>query len=96
MSEEQVKEPLAAYPATVERAVEDTKVAEMTAQELKALIQTALKEALQDVLGDPDAGLELSPEFEERLRQAVSYVSSGGRLLSMEELTTQLEDASGV
>jgi hypothetical protein len=53
------------------------------------------KEALQEVLGDPDARLELRPEFEERLRQTVSYVTSGGRLLSMEELTSQL-DASDV
>jgi multidrug efflux pump subunit AcrB len=53
------------------------------------------KEALQEVLGDPDARLELRPEFEERLRQTMSYVISGGRLLSMEELTSQL-DASDV
>jgi hypothetical protein len=42
------------------------------------------------------AGLELRPEFEERLRQAVAYVASGGSLLSMEGLTSQLEDASDV
>jgi hypothetical protein len=34
------------------------------------------------VLGDPDAGLELRPEFEERLRQTVSYVTSGGLVTS--------------
>jgi hypothetical protein len=64
--------------------------------EEKMVIQSALKETLQEVLGDPDAGLELRPEFEERLRQAVASVASGGSLLSMEELTSQLEDASGV
>jgi len=71
-------------------------VAEMTAVQLKMLVQSAVKETLQEILGDPDAGLELRPEFESRLRQAASYVASGGRLLSMEELTSQLEGAGGV
>ncbi len=95
MSEEQAREPRTSYAATAEEKMENMSVAEMTALQLKTLIQSALKEALQEVLGDPDAGLELRPEFEERLRQTVSYVTSGGRLLSMEELTSQL-DASDV
>jgi hypothetical protein len=96
MSEEQAKEARVSYSAAVEEAAEDTTVAEMTVRELKMVIQSALKETLQEVLGDPDAGLELRSEFEERLRQAVAYVASGGSLLSMEELTSQLEDASNV
>jgi NADPH:quinone reductase-like Zn-dependent oxidoreductase len=74
----------------------DKTVAEMTATQLKALIQSAVKEALQEILEDPDVDLELRPEFEERLRQAVAHVASGGQLLSMEELTGQLEDTNGV
>jgi hypothetical protein len=76
--------------------VEDKIVAEMTATQLKALIQSAVKEALQEILEDPDADLELRPEFEGRLRQAVVHVASGGQLLSMKELTSQLEDTNGV
>ncbi len=95
MSEEQAREPRTSYAATAEETMGNMPVAEMTVLQLKTLIQSALKEALQEVLGDPDAGLELRPEFEERLRQTVSYVTSGGRLLSMEELTSQL-DASDV
>ena len=95
MSEEQAREPRTSYAATAEETMGNMPVAEMTALQLRTLIRSALKEALQEVLGDPDAGLELRPEFEERLRQTVSYVTSGGRLLSMEELTSQL-DASDV
>lgn len=76
--------------------IQDKTVAEMTATQLKALIQSAVKEALQEILEDPDADLELKPEFEERLRQAVAHVASGGQLLSVEELTSQLEDTNGV
>jgi hypothetical protein len=71
--------------------VEDRTVAEMTATQLKNLIQSAVKEALEEILKAPDADLELRPEFEERLRQAAAYVASGGHLLSMEELTSQVE-----
>jgi hypothetical protein len=79
-----------------EMEVGDVTVAEMTALQLKMLVQSAVKEALQEIFEDPDVGLELRPEFEERLRQAVTYVTSGGRLLSVEELTDQLEGESGV
>lgn len=95
MSEEQAREPRTSYAATTEETMGNMPVAEMTALQLRTLIRSALKEALQEVLGDPDAGLELRPEFEERLCQTVSYVTPGGRLLSMEELTSQL-DASDV
>jgi hypothetical protein len=74
----------------------DKTVAEMTAAQLKTLIQNAVKEALQEILEDPDADLELRPEFEERLHQAAAYVAAGGHLLSLEELTGQLESTGSV
>ena len=96
MSEEQVQESRSVYATTSEEVIEDITVGQMTASQLKKLIRSVVEEALQEILGDPDAGLELRPEFEERLRQAVTYVSSGGHLLSMEELTDELEAAGGV
>ena len=86
MSKKQVKEVQTAYAAPAATTGEDIPVAKITARELNMLIQSALKEALEEVFGDPDAGLELRPEFEEELRQAVAYVAAGGRLLSLEEL----------
>jgi len=65
-------------------------VTEMTVAQLKALIKESVEEILQDILVDPDAGLQLRPEFEERLRQSTAYVESGGRLLSLEELRIRL------
>jgi len=86
MSKKQVKEVRAASAAPAATADEDISAAEMTVRELRMLIQSALKEALEEMLEDPDAGLELRPEFEEELRQAMAYVAAGGRLLSLEEL----------
>jgi hypothetical protein len=65
-------------------------VGEMTVAQLKALIREIVEEILRDILVDPDAGLQLRPEFEERLRQSISYVDSGGKLLSFEELKRRL------
>jgi hypothetical protein len=65
-------------------------VGEMTVAQLKALIKESVEEILRDILVDPDAGLQLRPEFEERLRQSISYVDSGGKLLSFEEIRRRL------
>jgi hypothetical protein len=65
-------------------------VGEMTVAQLKALIKESVEEILRDILVDPDAGLQLRPEFEERLRQSISYVNSGGKLLSFEEIRRRL------
>ena len=69
-------------------------VAEMTVQELESLIQSAVREVLQEILRDPDAGLELRSEFETRLLEAQEYVASGGCLLSMGDLTGKAGDSS--
>lgn len=92
MSEDQVRESRISYAAAVEGTSGDTPVAEMTVRELKLLIQSVVEDALREVLGDPDTGLELTHAFEARLRQAEAYVSSGGRLLSMDDLVGEIED----
>lgn len=94
MNEEEIREPGSSYAAILGEA--NMPVAEMTVQELKTLIQNTVREVLQEILRDPDAGLELRPEFEARLLEAQEYVASGGRLLSMEDLTSELEGSGGV
>jgi hypothetical protein len=93
---EDVQEPRGTYATTSDEAVENTAVADMTATELEALIRRVLKEALQEVLEDTDVGLELRPEFEDRLRRATTYVASGGHLLSTKDLAEELSDPDGV
>jgi hypothetical protein len=93
---EEVQEARGVYAAASEEPIQGMSVAEMTTTQLEALIRRVLKEALQEVLEDKDVGLEVRPEFEGRLRRAADYVASGGHLLSMEELTGELEGADGV
>ena len=68
-------------------------VTEITVRELETLIQSAVREVFLEVLRDPDAGLQLRPEFEARLLEAQEYVASGGCLLSMDVLTSKAEDS---
>jgi hypothetical protein len=93
---EELQEPRTGYTAASEEPIGGMPVAEMTTAQLETLIRRVLKEALQEVLEDPDVGLEVRPEFEKRLRRATDYVAAGGRLLSIEELTGELEGAGGV
>lgn len=70
----------------------DQPLSTLTVAEMQALIRETVEEVLQEILGDPDAGLALHPEFEARLRNSVEYVQSGGRVLTLKELSAELED----
>lgn len=47
------------------------KVKDLSREELKALVQDAVEEALVELLGDPDYGLELRKEVQERLQHSL-------------------------
>ena len=53
------------------------KVKELSVEQLKTLIQEAVEEKLQEVLGDPDQGLELKGDIKERLGRSLSAMESG-------------------
>lgn len=52
------------------------KIADLTVDELKAVVREAVEEVLLDAT-DPDAGLELKPEFRERLHRSISRRGTG-------------------
>jgi hypothetical protein len=47
------------------------KVADLTVEELQALIKKTLHEELQELFTDPDTGRELTPEMEARLTSSL-------------------------
>ena len=69
-------------------------IGDLTITEFKILLKETVEEVLQEILVDPDQGLPLKAEFEARLRAAKTYVTSGGRLLSLDELLEEVEDRS--
>lgn len=48
------------------------KVADLTVDELQALIRKVVHEELQDIIADPDKGLELTGEIQARLRSSLA------------------------
>ena len=68
-----------------------TKVAELTVDEFKRIIEEAIEQKLSEMLGDPDEGLELRPEIEQRLRRSLAYMAAGGKTLSLEEIAACVE-----
>ena len=53
------------------------KVKELSVEQLKVLIQEAVEEKLQELLGDPDQGLELRGEVKERLKHSLAAMERG-------------------
>ena len=67
-----------------------TKVAELTVDELKQIIQEAMEQKLSEMLGDPDEGLELREEIKARLRRSLEAERCGARGIPAQEVAAQL------
>ncbi len=52
-------------------------VQEMTIDQLKGLIRETVEEKLEEMLGDPDWGLELKDEVHERLKRSLEETERG-------------------
>lgn len=53
------------------------RVKDLSLEELKALIQEAVEEALLKLFGDPDQGLELHQQVQERLELSLERIQIG-------------------
>jgi hypothetical protein len=54
-------------------------VAEMTAEELREVVGSAVEKIIVELLGDPDAGLEIREHVRERLLRQKRAVARGAR-----------------
>ncbi|MBC7221586.1 hypothetical protein H5T56_01150 [Candidatus Bipolaricaulota bacterium] len=66
------------------------RVKDLSKEELKILIREAVEEALFELLGDPDQGLKLRPEIEERLRRSLEHLERGEQGIPAEEAAKRL------
>jgi hypothetical protein len=62
------------------------KVTELTTDELKKLIKEAIDEKFREILFDPDDGLELRDEVEQRLKASLA----SKKRISLEEITKRV------
>ncbi len=65
-------------------------VNELSIDELKALIEEVVEEKLQEMLRDPDEGLSLRPEVEERLVKSLNQAKESRRTVSAQEVARDL------
>jgi hypothetical protein len=67
------------------------RVADMSVDELRTLVQETVTQALIELLRDPDEGLELRDDFEKALQHSLENVRSGGKTLSAESVAAKLD-----
>jgi len=65
------------------------KVKELTVEQFKGLIQEAIEEKLEELVGDPDLGLELREEIKERLRSSLAARQNGQKGVPIDEVARQ-------
>ena len=65
------------------------KVKELSVEQLIALIQEAVEEKLQEILGDTDQGLELREDVKERLKQSLSAMERGERGIPISQVVKE-------
>jgi hypothetical protein len=66
------------------------RVAELTVDELKQIIQEAVEQKLSEMLSDPDEGLELREEIKARLLHSLEAERRGARGIPAQEVAAQL------
>lgn len=65
------------------------KVKELSVEQFKNLIQEAIEEKLEEIIGDPDLGLELREEIKERLRSSLVARQRGEKGIPIDEVARQ-------
>jgi hypothetical protein len=69
-------------------------VAEMNIDELRQLIRETVREALHELMNDPDAGLELRDEIVALLRRQRAEMEAGAlKTISLEDVMAELAEA---
>lgn len=67
-----------------------TKVADLTVDEFRALVQEVVVHTLSEMLGDPDEGAELREDFAEELRSALVAMEDDGKTVPAHKVAKRL------
>ena len=71
------------------------KVTDLSIEELKVLIGEVVEEKLQEILGDPDWGLELKADVQQRLERSLADLSQGKRGIPSQQVAQKLGLVNG-
>ena len=67
-------------------------VGQLSTDELKEIIGSVVEQKLKEILGDPDEGLEMRAEVQNRLLRQKKAVANGERGEELEEVAKRLAD----
>ncbi len=71
-------------------STEATKVADLTIDEFRKLVQEVVIQTLSEMMVDPDEGLELRDDFVEELKQSLADVKAGGKTVPAQKVAERL------
>ncbi len=67
-----------------------TRVADLTVDDLRSLIREVVTQTMEDLLRDPDEGLELREDFQSAVQQSLLAVQGEGETLSAQDVASRL------
>jgi hypothetical protein len=67
-----------------------TKVTDLTVDELKGLIREVATQTISEILRDPDEGLELREEAADQLGRSLAAMKAGTRGATLQEVAAKL------
>ena len=67
-----------------------TKVADLTIDEFREVVQEVVIQTLLEMMSDPDEGLELRDDFAEELKQSLADVKAGGKTVPAQKVAERL------
>jgi len=65
-------------------------VAQMTAEELREVVEEAVEKKLCEIVADPDRGLKLRPEIVKRLKKSLHSQRKRERRIPVDQVTRRL------
>jgi len=65
-------------------------IKQLPVEELRALIEEVVEEKLREMLGDPDEGMTLRPEIQERLLKSLNQPKESRQTVSATEAARRL------
>jgi hypothetical protein len=68
----------------------ETTISNLTLNDLRDLIRTEIEQTLLELLGDPDAGLELRDDLKQRLQQSVAHLRAGQQTVPAQTVAAKL------
>jgi hypothetical protein len=71
------------------------KVSDLTVEEFEQLLEEVVERKLEEFLGDPDEGLELTEWIKKQLQESMASWEAGERGVSLDEFVRQVRKKRG-